>query len=168
MLEERLISIENVIGTDLADTITGNGTGNELIGGFGRDTLSGAGGDDILDGGAGRDTLTGGADRDTFRVSHIGIGSDADRITDFASGQDKIDFSPFFSRAFDFHVANEDLPPPDVIGSQAFSGAGNELRLFTNSSGQSVVQVDLDGGGLGMNDIEIFVTGVVSVNDFLF
>jgi hypothetical protein len=60
------------------------------------------------------------------------------------------------------------LPPPDVIGSQAFSGAGNELRLFTNSTGQRVVQIDLDGGGLGVNDIEIFVTGVVSVNDFLF
>ena len=168
VLEERLISIENVIGTDLADTITGNGTGNELIGEFGRDTLSGAGGDDILDGGAGRDTLTGGADRDTFRVSHIGIGSDADRITDFASGQDKIDFSPFFSRASEFPHGAEDLPPPDVIGSQAFSGAGNELRLFTNSTGQSVVQVDLDGGGLGVNDIEIIVTGAVSVNDFLF
>jgi Ca2+-binding RTX toxin-like protein len=174
--EDRLISIENVTGTDASDTITGNGVANELIGARGQDTLSGMGGTDILDGGAGRDTLTGGANNDTFRFSHSGIGADADHITDFASGHDKIDFSPFFSHAFEFHNgSNNNRPPPEFIGSQAFSGDGNELRIFTNSAGQTVVQLDIDQrfdtdeeSIFGTNDIEIIVTGAVGQNDFLF
>ena len=176
VLEDRLISIENVTGSDASDTITGNGVANELIGGRGQDTLSGMGGTDILDGGAGRDTLTGGANNDTFRFSHSGIGADADRITDFVSDHDKIDFSPFFSHAFEFHNgSNNNTPPPEFIGSQAFSGDGNELRIFTNSAGQTVIQLDIDQrfdtdeeSIFGTTDIEIIVTGAVSQNDFLF
>jgi Ca2+-binding RTX toxin-like protein len=83
-------SIENVIGSQLADTLTGNdadnvlkgnggddvlsggsGTGlvkglgaDVLIGDDGNDTLTGGVQDDNLDGGAGNDVLEGGADRD--------------------------------------------------------------------------------------------------------
>jgi hypothetical protein len=44
----------------------------------------------------------------------------------------------------------------------------NSSNQSSSSAGQSVVQIDLDGGGLGVNDIKIIMTGVVSVNDFLF
>ena len=176
VLEDRLVSIENVDGTDAADTITGNSVANELSGWRGQDTLNGAGGNDILDGGADRDFLTGGANDDIFRFSFSGIGNQADRITDFVSGDDKIDFSPFYSRAFEFHNdSNNDTPPPEFIGSQAFSGDGNELRVVTNSFGQTVVQLDLDQRWdtdeesiFGFNDIEIIVTGMVVESDFLF
>ena len=53
---DTLTGIENVIGTDFADTITGNSADNELDG---RD------GNDILDGGQGSDTLIGGDGIDT-------------------------------------------------------------------------------------------------------
>jgi Ca2+-binding RTX toxin-like protein len=43
--------MENVIGTDFDDTITGNANANELVGGTGDDTLSGLAGDDVLEGG---------------------------------------------------------------------------------------------------------------------
>ncbi len=176
VVEDRLISIENVSGTNASDNITGNGAANELSGWRGQDTLNGAGGNDVLDGGAGRDVLTGGVNNDTFRFSHSGIGAEADRITDFLSGSDKIDFSPFYSQAFEFHNdSNNDTPPPEFIGSQAFSGDGNELRVFTNSAGQTVVQLDLDQRFdtdeeliFGTTDIEIIVTGAVGQNDFLF
>lgn len=43
--------MENVIGTDFNDTITGNASANELVGGTGDDILNGLGGDDVLEGG---------------------------------------------------------------------------------------------------------------------
>jgi len=43
--------MENVIGTDFNDTITGNANANELVGGTGDDTLNGLAGDDVLEGG---------------------------------------------------------------------------------------------------------------------
>lgn len=45
------IDLENVIGTDYDDVITGNAAANELVGGTGDDTLNGMGGDDVLEGG---------------------------------------------------------------------------------------------------------------------
>ena len=57
--------IENAIGGDGDDSITGNQANNSLSGGLGNDRLFGLTGDDTLDGGAGNDTLDGGAGVDT-------------------------------------------------------------------------------------------------------
>ena len=62
---DRLSSIENLIGSALADTLVGSAAAN------------------ILNGGAGADTVTGGAGNDVFVY---GTGSGADRITDFVAG----------------------------------------------------------------------------------
>ncbi|WP_395679221.1 S8 family serine peptidase [Inquilinus sp.] len=50
--------IENVIGGDANDTITGGNGANHLAGGRGNDVLRGEGGADQLDGGAGTDTVS--------------------------------------------------------------------------------------------------------------
>ena len=62
-----LTSIENIIGSNFADTLTGDGEGNTLTGGLGNDTLVGGGGGDTLKGGADDDTLYGGDGDDTLR-----------------------------------------------------------------------------------------------------
>ena len=54
--DQTISNIENVIGTDGDDTITGDANANTLEGGDGNDTLSGRGGVDTLDGGDGVDT----------------------------------------------------------------------------------------------------------------
>ena len=54
---DTLISIENLTGTNYADTLTGDSNAN---------VLNGAGGDDALTGGAGNDSLYGGAGNDTY------------------------------------------------------------------------------------------------------
>ncbi len=54
-----LYSIENIIGSDFADTIHGDGFDNILVGGLGDDKLFGEYGNDILIGGAGSDKLYG-------------------------------------------------------------------------------------------------------------
>ena len=71
---DTLTSIENLLGSDGNDRLTGNGL------------------DNVLAGGLGSDTLRGGAGADLFRydgASDIGLGTE--RIADFATGEDHID-----------------------------------------------------------------------------
>ncbi len=63
---DTLTGIENVIGTDFADTLTGNDGANKLDGEDGNDTLSGGAGNDVLLGGDGNDALSGGTGNDTL------------------------------------------------------------------------------------------------------
>lgn len=57
---DSLISVEDVIGSPFADTITGSNVGNFLGGRGGNDVLSGLAGDDVLIGDAGNDSADGG------------------------------------------------------------------------------------------------------------
>jgi Ca2+-binding RTX toxin-like protein len=101
-------SIENLIGSDYADSLSGNHRSNTLYGGAGddflngqgdsdtlygeagNDVLQGGGGNDRLEGGAGDDTLNGGiGGRDWFVFSTTGWGHDT--IQDFEDGVDLID-----------------------------------------------------------------------------
>ena len=68
-LQGYIRGVENVIGTDSADTITGNSASNILIGGNGADHLIGGAGDDVLAGGNGNDTLDGSVGIDTVNYS---------------------------------------------------------------------------------------------------
>jgi Ca2+-binding RTX toxin-like protein len=61
-----LSSIENVIGSNYADTITGDTQANYLSGLAGNDIISGGTGTNTLDGGTGSDTLIGGLVSDTL------------------------------------------------------------------------------------------------------
>ena len=73
---DTLISIENAIGSGLADTLAGSAGDNVLTGGAGDDTLVATAGNDTLDGGLGEDIadysggfLTGGATADGLVVN---------------------------------------------------------------------------------------------------
>ena len=61
---DKLKGFEDILGSDFADTLTGNGGANSLDGGKGDDTANGGGGADELRGGPGDDTLSGGAGAD--------------------------------------------------------------------------------------------------------
>lgn len=61
---DRLVSMENAVGSQYGDEITGSTLANSLYGGGGNDTLNGAGGNDVLVGGAGNDSLLGGTGDD--------------------------------------------------------------------------------------------------------
>jgi Ca2+-binding RTX toxin-like protein len=74
---------ENVVGTNSADTITGNAEKNVLIGLAGNDKLNGGGGDDILDGGDGNDILNGDAGNDIL----YGGNSDPNSLEQLFGGQ---------------------------------------------------------------------------------
>jgi Ca2+-binding RTX toxin-like protein len=53
---DTLVNIQNVTGSNFADTLSGDGSDNVLSGGAGNDTLSGGAGNDTLTGGLGVDT----------------------------------------------------------------------------------------------------------------
>lgn len=88
-----LSSIEGVIATDFADTITagatasfieGNGGADLLTGGAANDTLSGGGGADMIDGAGGADSVHGGVGADTLTggggADQLDGGADADVV----------------------------------------------------------------------------------------
>lgn len=66
---DQLSNIENIIGTDFADQLSGSLIGNEISGGDGNDTLFGLGGNDVLRGGIGNNVLDGGTGADTVSYS---------------------------------------------------------------------------------------------------
>ncbi len=68
----KVTSVENVVGTDLDDAITGSAAANTLNGGTGNDVLNGADGNDVMDGGSGNDTMTGGKGNDRMVVNSTG------------------------------------------------------------------------------------------------
>lgn len=150
-------------GTDGADRLTGNSSANYLDGKGGDDTLDGAGGNDTLYGGAGRDTMTGGAGNDIFlfkAVSEMGrTTSTRDVITDFTSGQDKIDLA-----AIDANTklsGNQDFTFLAADGA-SFTKKAGELAWHTDAAkNRTVVQGDIDGDGI--HDFELELRGQVSL-----
>ncbi|MFN6514811.1 MAG: beta strand repeat-containing protein [Nostoc sp. CreGUA01] len=82
-----VVNFDNVIGTNIADSIKGDGQANQLFGNAGNDTIDGRGGNDLIDGGAGNDDLAGGAGNDTFKG---GQGNDS---IDGGDGNDTADYS---------------------------------------------------------------------------
>jgi Ca2+-binding RTX toxin-like protein len=63
---DTLSSIENILGSDFADDLTGDGSNNVIAGRDGNDAIAGGGGSDTLDAGDGDDTLIGGAGADSL------------------------------------------------------------------------------------------------------
>lgn len=89
---DQLYRIENLTGSDHADSLTGDSKDNTLDGAAGNDTLNGAGGADILIASGGDDILTGGDGNDTF-ILRANAGNV--RITDFTADSDHIDLAEF-------------------------------------------------------------------------
>ena len=80
-------------GDEGADTVSGGQGSDTIYGGQGEDGIFGDRGHDLLIGGEGRDILTGGAGEDLFiieRTSTASMITEADIITDFGNGNDKI------------------------------------------------------------------------------
>ena len=91
--KDHLRRIENVIGTDYNDRISGDEHDNVIAGGDGNDTIFGRGGDDVIDAGNGNDRVTT-LDGDDEITAHAGqnkisAGDGADTITT-GDGSDKI------------------------------------------------------------------------------
>jgi Ca2+-binding RTX toxin-like protein len=116
-------------GGDGNDNLNGGDDNDRLFGGSGNDLLVGGNGNDWIEGGRGADTLTGGAGNDRFVYDNVNEGGD--KITDFGKG-DVIDIGDLLQGCC-------------IHGGQDAVNGG--FVRFVQSGGDTVVQVDQNGGG---------------------
>ena len=152
----QLTQIENVIGGQLSDTITGDAGGNNLDGQAGDNSLSGGSGLDTLSGGAGNDTLLGGFATDTING---GDGDDVIRVlngefidvVDGGAGTDLLDMSAELATASSVN-----------LGTGTHTGMGG-VRATTNVENFTGSQVGDSIVGSASNNVLNGVGG----NDFI-
>lgn len=126
--------IENLIGSEHDDVLTGNNADNHIIGGAGNDTLRGGAGNDYLDGGSGADTLAGGTGNDTYVTDNIG-----DTVIEAENeGEDHVYSSTD-------HTLGAHLEALTLIGTTAITGTGNGLNNTLTGNGAD----NLLNGGAG-------------------
>jgi len=143
--------IENLVGGDGDDKLTGNKGANELAGGRG---------EDILRGGKGGDEFRYMSARDSR------VGDDHDLILDFAR-KDKIDL-----RLIDAITTTDIDDDFSFIGNQAFNSTAGQLHyvLFNlkgNKNDFTVVEGDVNGDGTADFMIELSGLHKMKVGDFL-
>jgi VCBS repeat-containing protein len=114
---DTLTGIENLVGSNFNDSLTGDHDSNIITGGLGNDVLNGEGGDDFLIGGLGNNTLTGGSGADTFQW--LSGNSGHDLITDFTPGADKLDLSQLLQGETNTAASLDDYLHFTVSGSGA-------------------------------------------------
>jgi serralysin len=134
-----LTSIENAVGGNFNDVLTGNAAANFFFGGNGNDTLSGAGGADRLQGGAGNDAFV-------FNAAPGSANSDV--VVDFATGVDKLQMENSVMTAIG---ATGSFAAGDVrfwAAAGATSGHDANDRIVYNSSNGNLYY-DADGSGSG-------------------
>ena len=133
---DKLVGIENLVGSDFNDRLTGSDGGNVIDGGAGNDSITG---------GLGVDTLVGNVGNDTFRYASAAE-ANGDVIIDFNLNNDDI----FDLSAIDAHPGGAD--DAFVLVSQ-FSGAGGELVVVRQGQpgvpGPAFVVGDIDGDKAG-------------------
>jgi len=161
--------VENITGSNFADSLRGDDNANVLDGLGGNNTLIGRGGNDILIGGigndklegdAGADTLTGGLGADTFYFFTTGdsnAASGRDTITDFVSLLDRIDLS-----GIDANTRTSGNQAFSYIGANAFTRVAGQLH-FANG------MVEGDTNGDGVADFQLVVKGlaILAAGDFI-
>ncbi len=140
--------LENIIGSDFIDTLTGDASANKL---------SGLGGNDTLTGGGGNDTITGGQGDDTVDVN---LGNDTVRITSALDGKDVI--NGFDNDATD----GQDVIDLDgLFDSLSVDSVDRAARVdISTSGGNTLVKVDVDGNLAfdDAGDIQVTIIGVTS------
>jgi hypothetical protein len=155
------VTVNGTSGSDIIKCGTGvhiinAGDGADQIrGGTGADTINGGAGNDKIIGFSGADIITGGAGSDQFRylfASDSGLGANADRITDYAIGSDRLNFS-----ALDTDAVTPGIQGFAFVGNGAFSGGGAASIRYVTSGADLLVQADVNGDGIA--DMEIILVG---------
>jgi Ca2+-binding RTX toxin-like protein len=165
-----VFGIENITGTTFGDRLYGDASANRLDGGAGADIIYGGAGNDILIGGlgddliigeAGVDILTGSSGADSFYFSTIVNAGEADIITDFVAGWDRL---LVLRSAFGIG-ATEQLNlvvngSAEVANSFVYNSTSGSLSFDADGAGgnEAVVVADI-GAGLALTQAHIVLYG---------
>jgi len=144
---DRLVGIESLVGSDFDDVFTAGRSASTLLGGGGDDTLVGSTRGDLLIGGTGNDLLTGGAGNDNFffNASPTTV-SNADVITDFVRGRDKIVLSSEVFKGVPLLGESGLAPAAFVRSATATAARDADDRLIYNTK-SGILFFDADGVG---------------------
>ena len=152
---DKLVSIDNLIGSDFNDTLKGNDQDNILHGGLGDDTLTGGGGSDTFvwgKGETGHDTVTdfqGG--HDTLDLSQLlqGLGATGNTLDEFLS--------------FKVTGSGNDLTSTIEVGSLANGSAAQSIDLLHyDITSKYGISTGADGYVAGGQDTASLITQMVS------
>ena len=176
--------IQNLIGSNFNDTLTGDANDNILVGGLGNDTLSGLDGNDTLDVRLGRDTAYGDNGDDTFWVDSQGTILNGNLPTLIngggntswaAGGGDTIklfNLGPIYSLTTLAGVTNymEFLDMRDG-NATALSLASLDVRNFVNGGNASQIWIKANSGdtinvGLVAGETVLQSSGSAGVTDY--
>ena len=157
---DRLISIEQIQGSNFSDRLTGDSLNNELTGEQGNDTLAGGGGADALDGGEGRDRATYINSTEGISVSLL---ADTTGERGEAQGDHLTNIEDLQGSSFDDTLSgneNDNFLFGESGNDLLQGGEGNDIL---NGGGISTVgEIDTLTGGLGT---DVFILGN-EVQDF--
>lgn len=131
-------NVENAIGGDFADTITGTSVANTLIGSRGADVLDGRAGNDVLDGGTGNDILKGGANNDIVKGeggNDLIFGGDGNDLIFGGVGTDKL----YGGAGFDKIYGGDNNDIANGGGNNDIINTGNGNDLVFGQSGNDLV-----------------------------
>lgn len=143
-----ITAVENVDGTQLSDTITGNASANVINGNSGDDIINGAGGNDTLNGGGGNDLLIGGDGNDILDggggidILYGEAGDDTFRIFNgWSGGYGEIYLGGAGSDTFDFSATTVSTSIVDLAdGTFTYTPGGSgalSLSSIENAIGGS-------------------------------
>lgn len=143
---DTLSSIENLIGTDFNDKLSGSEDDNFINGGDGRDSIIGADGDDRLLGGDGHDAVFGGAGSDTLVLGQgrdIGNGGAGDDTINGGSGQDTISGGGGDDKLNG--SGGQDRLDGGTGSDELIGGGGADVFVFATNDGSDEI-VDFEDG----------------------
>ncbi len=185
--QDRLIGIENAVGSEVSDSLEGSNGDNILRGSLGNDSLIGLRGDDqlfgnlgndIVFGGFGSDTITGGGQNDELRGNggedRIFGGEGKDTIeggrgNDRLTGGSEADIFVFFGRFgedtirdFSTHLNGERINLEEVAGISSF----HDLRGNHLSQAEANVLIEV-GNGNSITLLNVELSDLTS-RDFVF
>ncbi len=148
--------VENLIGSNFADTLRGDAANNRLEGGAGNDTLEGGAGNDSLLGGTGNDTLIDGWGNDTLD------GGDGDDILEGGAGTDTLiggngsDTARYVSATVGVTV---DLITPSNNRGEAFGDTFNSVENVIGSNFADTIRGDNNANRISGADGNDLLTG---------
>jgi Ca2+-binding RTX toxin-like protein len=156
--KDRLVSIENAIGSNLSDTLIGSSAVNHLRALAGRDILGGGGGD-LLDGGAGTDRVDYSSASSAVTVD---LGARTGSIAGVAASDRLVSIEDATGSAFaDTLIGNTGTNRLDGgVGIDKMSGGRGGDVYVVDSSRDNITE----GAGAGTDRIESSVTLTLTAN----
>ncbi|WP_225028950.1 S8 family serine peptidase [Xinfangfangia pollutisoli] len=167
---DTFVGIEDLNGSNFADTLLGDsganmiwgGTGNDILyGRAGADTLNGGDGSDTLGGNEGNDVLTGGAGADFFVFDRALGASNVDRISDFLAADDTIRLEDAVFTAIGLGAL---AGSAFTIGAAASTAA--HRIIYNQGTGQIFYDADGAGGGAAVLFATLVPGTSLSASDF--